>query len=60
MPEGMMMMSLTFNTEPGPKAIKQKSMTARLMKSFKKTTTISDDSTRYRLETGIDEVFEGV
>ncbi|PKU44645.1 hypothetical protein llap_5081 [Limosa lapponica baueri] len=31
----MMMMDLTFNIEPGHKAIKQNSMTIRLKKSFK-------------------------
>lgn len=55
-----MMMDLTFNTKPGPEAMKQSSMTARLMKSFKKTTTIPDDFTRYRFQAGIGEVFEQV
>lgn len=49
-----MMNSLTFNTEPGLKGIKEKSITTRVMKAFK------DRHFHKTWISNIGQVFEGV
>lgn len=53
-PQGVMMNSPTFNTEPGLKGIKENSITTRAMKSFK------DRHFHKTWIPNIGQVFEGV